>query len=304
MSKENLYVTGSKGMIASEVVKGFEGKVMLITPEIDELDITSLASIERYFKDQKLSAVINFAAFTNVAAAQAETDINGPFWQANVVGALNLAKFAFARGIPMIHISTDFVFAGTKDYPGPYKEFQNSVFYKDKFGWYATTKIFAERFLREEAFRQKGRLTIVRISYPFGNALIEKDFVVKMIKRIKVGGALFDDQQITPTYISDLTRSLGIIYQNKLQGIYHVACKPPTTPYEIGVYLSQKLGLGEVKSSSVETYFEDAQKNPELLAPIPKIGGLDTSLSEEELGTFHTWQKALDEYLPQLKGTL
>ena len=82
--------------------------------DVSDLDITDEKAVFAYGQDKELKAIINCAAYTNVDKAEEEPDLA---YQINAVGPANLAKLAAARSIPLIHISTDYVFDGSSNTP-------------------------------------------------------------------------------------------------------------------------------------------------------------------------------------------
>ena len=77
-----------------------------------------------------------------------------------------------------------------------------------------------------------------------------------------------------------------------MNGNFHVAMHPVTTPYEIASFMTDKLNLGEVKRGLVTDYLINQ------VAPRPVYGGLDCTKTQESLGiTFFTWQEAVNEFV-------
>jgi dTDP-4-dehydrorhamnose reductase len=141
----------------------------------------------------------------------------------------------------------------------------------------------------EIAVKESGcQFMIVRISYPFGNPNSEKDFANKTIKLIKSGYGLFTDQKFSPTYIPDLADAVSKIVQNNLTGVCHVVCSSVTTPHEFGQYLSDKLGLGEVKQSLLKEFMVGR-------TPKPLFGGL---VASKEL-VDRNWKEAVDNFVSE-----
>src|SRR4030042_6746762 len=145
MKEKEIYVTGSKGFVASGFLNSFSNTGKIITPEIDELDITDRDALRKYFSGKKIAAVVNFAAMTDVDGAEKEKgDKNGLFWRVNVEGAVNLANLALEKEAALIQISTDFVFPGSADYPGPYSEDSKPAIKPGSIGWDGWDKKIAE----------------------------------------------------------------------------------------------------------------------------------------------------------------
>ena len=291
---KEILVTGSSGLVGSRFVSLHQPKGELLTPSHQDLDISSKEAVLRYIKKHEPNVIINFAAYTNVDGAEVKEEKgqrSGQAWKINVEGARNLAEVAKKHGTFLIHISTDFVFPGTSKFPGPYNESDNpNEGDSDLIGWYAKTKLSAERALLIVG----GDLAIVRISFPFGNPNSEKDLTAKTRKVIELGYGIYSNQKITPTYIPDLVNAVAIVMERKLTGIYHVATNPVTTPYEFGRYFAKKSGIpGEIKEGSMPDFVKDSGK-----APRPLIGGLNTKHTAKLLGIkFMTWQEAIDEFV-------
>ena len=287
---ESIYVTGSKGLVGSGFIELLSDKYSLITPEIDELDITDEQALEKYFRDINLGVIVNFAALTDVDGAEKEKDDkNGSFWQVNVVGAANLAGLAKKKGAQMIQISTDFVFPGCQKFPGPYSEDVPPPDKQEGIGWYGWTKRMAEKEVRKVILP-----AIVRISFPFGDRTSPKDYLNKIKSGVEKGYPMFSDQEVTPTFMPDLFMALEKIFKKRMIGVFHVATSPVTTPYEIGRLLVDKLRLKvEVKSGSITDFL----KKPGI-APRPIKGGLNCEETQRKLGIkFLFWQEGLDAWL-------
>lgn len=287
MAIENeIYVTGSKGLVASKVLEGLGGKTLLV-PEIDDLDITDRQRLRDYLDGHHVDTVVNFAAYTDVDSGEKERgDQNGLAWRVNVIGVSNLALESISRGIHLIHISTDFVFPGSETTPGPYPE----RYYPtpcEELSWYGCTKLAGEQVIRDSGADS----AIVRISYPFGNPDSERDFARKVLDLVIKGYPLFSDQVFTPTYIPDLSLALKVISEKRLTGVFHVASPSIASPFEFGRYMAASLGMEHaIHEGSLVSYVNQNGK-----APRPILGGLLCEETQNRLGiTFRDWRKAVD----------
>ncbi len=302
-----VYITGSGGLVASRFVELFGDKFALLTPEIDEVDITNKASLISYFENKPVDAVVNFAAFTDVSSAELQRgDKKGSCWKINVEGVSNLIEFAKQRGADFIQISTDYVFPGSKDHPGPYKETDFPSAGSNKLTWYGFTKAEAERLIRKKLGNDA---TILRINYPVRAKFDKKlDFLRKPLKLFYEGRLypLFSDQQISISFIDEVAASLSTILERRLKGIYHTSSSDTSSPYELVSYLLEKVkGKRDVVQSSSILDFIKKQKetnpdNPFIEVRYPIYGGLSVAKTEEVLGIkFGSCKQIIDKLVEQ-----
>ncbi|HYF77464.1 MAG TPA: NAD(P)-dependent oxidoreductase [Symbiobacteriaceae bacterium] len=143
-----MLLTGGSGRLGTELRTLLPG---MVAPPRAELDVTRPESIEATLDRYRPSVVVHAAAYTNVA--RAETDRQA-CWEANVTGTKNLVRMLTSRGVQLVHISTDYVFEGTR---GAYRE-------EDPLGpvrnYYALSKLAAE-----EVVRVLDRHLIIRTSF-------------------------------------------------------------------------------------------------------------------------------------------
>jgi len=111
-----LLVTGAAGMLGQDVLRaGARAGHELIAVDLPELDITNADAVDRMLGELRgepgsLDAVLNCAAWTDVDAAESHEE---QARAVNVTGAAVLAQRAAAHELPLLHISTDYVFDGT-----------------------------------------------------------------------------------------------------------------------------------------------------------------------------------------------
>jgi len=210
-----ILVTGSNGQLGTELTRQGQTFPADIFPfDLPELDITDQSGVEKIVFETRPDLIINAAAYTHVDLAE---DQPGTAFQVNRDGPECLACICHDAGIPMIHISTDYVFAG--DASAPYRE-QDPI---APLGIYGRSK--AEGELRVQA-----RLTshiIVRTSWLYG--VYGHNFVKTMLRLgrerriIRVVG----DQFGCPTSAADLAEALLRIAgqvkagESDKWGIYH-----------------------------------------------------------------------------------
>ena len=299
---EKYLILGGSGLIGSRFIE-LVSKEKHVVPEEKELDITDAEALEDFFSKHadEFDVVINFAAYTNVDGAEKERgDETGMVWKINVIGAENIAKVAQKHGKFLINISTDFVFPGTDEDPGPYKETAKLPEKMDNIGWYGWTKNVAEKKVME-ANPNSG---IVRTSYPFYAAEydLKTDFAKKILEIYDTGKLypLFEDQIITPVYVDDLVFALEKLGEIKKPGVSHVVSADTATYWEFGNYLIEKArGKKDApQKGSMKKFLEAPGRTPR-----PKLGGLKTGKTQRILGMkFRSWREMVDDFVSKLQS--
>jgi dTDP-4-dehydrorhamnose reductase len=105
-----ILVTGGSGQIGGALVRLAPAGMEIFAPGRAELDLTVPSELTAMVHSQAWAAVVNCAAYT--AVDRAEKDVVAA-WQVNAIAPAALAAAAAADGIPIVHVSTDYVFDGT-----------------------------------------------------------------------------------------------------------------------------------------------------------------------------------------------
>jgi dTDP-4-dehydrorhamnose reductase len=297
---KKIAVIGGSGMVASRFCDLVKDRFDVVSLDEKTLDITDNSLVGKYFASNKFDAVINFAAYTNVDAAEAEKgNEEGLTYKLNVLGPKNLAEYCNENNIFLVHISTDFVFPGIEAMSGPYDEDSLLPETSEGIGWYGWTKNRAEYIIKNisESF------AIIRYGYPFRASTYEKknDWARNLINLYNEHKLypLFEDQIHSVLFIDDLIEPLVKIIDQNLYGIFHIASVDTTTPYEIGLYLLEKYTGNpvELKKGSMAEFLKAEGRTPR-----PRLGGLKVEKTEKKLGMkFKTWREMVDEFIKQLK---
>ncbi len=265
-----------------------------LVPTHTELDITRRDSVIKYFLKLKPGYVINFAAYTNMDESEKERNRKDKkTWKTNYVGVKNIVRACRACNTFCIQISTDAVFPGTDEYPGPYCESDAPQKNGKGLNWYGYTKLKAE----EEVKTLGKKFAIIRISHPFGNPHSERALAKKTLRDIQAGHRLFADQLFTPTFLDDLTHVIWRIQSLAIGGIFHVGSQRLVSRIEFDRYLAQKHRIKtELKVGSLKEFLKTTHR-----APRTRLGGFVHSETQKRLGlTFHNWDEALDKTLRRI----
>ncbi len=234
-----ILITGSKGQLGQcfQSLKNSYREFDLTFTDIDELDICSIEKIREFLSQNSFNYIINCAAYTAVDKAESDKTL---CMLLNADGVKNIAISAKEHNIPVIHISTDYVFDGNSF--KPYTETDYAV----PNSYYGQTKLLGEKFLSEE----QPNYMIFRTSWlysEFGN-----NFVKTMIRLGKEREILrvVADQVGTPTYAIDLAEGiLNIISKIEKKtvkftpGIYHFSNEGVCSWYDFTINIHQLMGI-------------------------------------------------------------
>ena len=186
-----LLVTGREGQLARGLAETAGAGVQVVAIGRPELDLADEKSVAAALAREHPDIVVNAAAYTAVDKAETEPALAHAV---NALGAEHAAKACVARAIPIIHISTDYVFDGTKS--GPYLEGDSTA----PINVYGRTKLEGEQRVAKACDRH----LILRTAWvhsPWG-----VNFVKTMLRlaatRPNIG--VVDDQMGSPTYAPHL----------------------------------------------------------------------------------------------------
>lgn len=232
----NILVTGSNGQLGNELRLVVEEKDKInnyIFTDVEELDITSKSDVSQFLQANNIDVVVNCAAYTNVDKAEDEKEIADLI---NHIGVKNLAESCKERDGFLIHISTDYVFDGTKN--TPYTETDET----NPLGVYGETKLKGEKAIINSGCEY----VIVRTSWlysSFGNNFLR---TMQRLTAEKESLKVVFDQVGTPTYAGDLANVVYLIIQKGNSDIknqiYHFSNEGVCSWYDFAVAINEASG--------------------------------------------------------------
>lgn len=295
---KKILITGASGLVGSRFVELYSDKYSLSTPEYPDFDLTDAHKVKTEISNTSPDMVINFAAFTDVAAGETQRgDENSPCWKINVDGTKNLVDALKGSSSHLVQISTDMVFPGSEEFRGPYKESDKFSAEPDKLTWYGYTKAKGE----EEVLANIKNSTILRLIYPVRAKFdLKSDYLRKPLSLYDQGKLypMFSDQQVSISFIDEIAQALDKIIENNISGIFHASSSNVTTPYDLVSYLLEKARdvKGVVKKSSIDEFLKTVD-NP---VRYPKYGGLVCRETSEKLGIkFSSTSEIVDKLVQQ-----
>jgi len=229
-----LLITGAAGQLGQALVlaAGRQGWEVAAT-DVHNLDITDPQAVMRELSRRRPEVVINAAAATRVD--DLESDPDGALL-VNALGPRNLAVACRRLGIKLIHLSTDYVFDGTK--PGPYVEWDKT----EPLSVYGRSKLLGEEWVRQQCPDH----FIVRTAWLYG--VPGPNFVTAILARgrhLAPDGELkvVQDQRGTPTSTLALAPQLLALAATEAFGTYHATCQGETTWYGFACLILAAAGI-------------------------------------------------------------
>jgi dTDP-4-dehydrorhamnose reductase len=231
------------------------------------LDVTSRKDVRRVVAQCEPEVIINCAAMTNVDACERERE---SAWKINVGGLEHLVEAGQRYRSKIIHISSDYVFDGTR---GPYVENDRP----EPINYYGKTKLASENLLRTSELPWVVVRTMVLYGY---GENVRPSFPLWVIEQLSRGGTLkiVDDQMGNPTLVDDLAFGIMKTVELEKQGIYHIAGRDIISRFEFARTVARVFGFSSeaILPTKTEAIGQQAAR--------PLRSGLVTLKAEVELG--------------------
>lgn len=281
-----LWIVGVKGMLGSALHSLCQDRLIEnVGTTHDEVDITRLDQIKKFAHSKAaegITHIVNCAGYTDVDRAEKEADLAHAI---NAIGPENIGTVANSLKLPVIHISTDYVFGGKEDRPYVETDPCNPI------SIYGKTKWEGENYLLDVC----PSACILRSSWLFGEQ--GKNFISSMFKKMKKEKELrvVSDQKGRPTFVGDLSEAILAMLCHS--GIYHFANEGAVSRFQMAEkMLHEALDLKiPIICKSLVPVTSDIFPT---LAKRPAYSVLDTSKISSVLGDPpRHWESGLKEYL-------
>lgn len=250
-----ILVTGSNGQLGSELqdLANQYLSFRFVFTNIDDLDLTDHEAVKDFIEAEDFDVIINCAAFTAVDKAESETELADTI---NHLAVKNLAEIAKARHIKLIHISTDYVFDGTKDTPYAETDAPNPQ------SAYGYTKLKGEQAMQRI---NPASSVIIRTSWLYSG--YAQNFVKTMLRlgQEKKELNVVSDQIGSPTYAADLAQAiLEIVPQLKNDQVetYHFANSGNCSWYELAKAIFEIKDMEVTVNPIITEQYPTAAKRP------------------------------------------
>lgn len=231
----NILVTGANGQLGNEMrIVSRNSQDHYIFTDVAELNITNAMAVEKIVNDHDIKAIINCAAYTNVDKAEDDYDFAELL---NATAVKHLAQAIKKNDGILIHVSTDYVFGGTKNNtPCSEDEPANPT------GVYGITKLHGEQSIIETGCKH----LIIRTAWLYSE--FGKNFVKTMLNltATKPNLNVVFDQVGSPTYAYDLAQAIFNIVENRKyegqDGIYHYSNEGVCSWYDFTKMIAEYAG--------------------------------------------------------------
>ncbi len=285
-------ITGISGMLGVDLyqtlkekheVVGFDLKefpsTSFLSPPVQRGDITRIDEVKRAFDELSPDLVVHAAAYTDVDGCEKNPD---KAYKVNALGTQNVCLASQEPNIPLMYISTDFVFDGNKN--SPYLEFDQP----HPISIYGRSKLAGEEYVKTLL----NKYFVVRTSWLYG--YYGRNFVETMLqlasqkKELKV----VNNQVGSPTYTRDLSRKIKELLPTELYGIYHITNSGSCSWYEFAREILELAGIQGVQLKPITSEELDRP------ASRPKFSVLENYCLRLALGnSMRDWQEALRDYI-------
>ncbi len=274
---------GGSGQLGQEFVsRARDLSFEVVSPVISEIDITEEAQVRYLAQQVKPNLVINFAAYTAVDKAESESELA---YKINRDGARNTALAAQDLNCRLVHVSTDYVFAGDGSVPltEEMATSPRSVYGRSKLeGEQAATAILGDKAL------------IVRTSSLHGQH--GGNFVHTMLSLFdqKKAVQVVSDQIMSPTWAGFLAEALLDLSRTDAGGVVHCSCQGEISWFTFAQKIAELAFAPNEQPVITPSAFADLDRP----APRPKYSPFDLTRLESLLGRKALgWEQGLKAHL-------
>ncbi|WP_238884163.1 sugar nucleotide-binding protein [Clostridium sp. YIM B02551] len=280
---EKILLTGGTGFFASRFAERFKDQYNILSPDIEELDITDEKKVFELFKKERPNYVIH-------AAAIAVTDFCNKHpekaHKINVEGAINVGKACKEVGAKLVFISSEQVFNGNPE-EGPYNEEHKAI--PDTV--YGQNKLEAEGLLKEIL----DELWVVRFTWLMGmpdkKRNIASNIIWETVTSLLKGEKIYASQREFRgmTYVDEMLENVNKLFKIPY-GTYHLGSENNLSRYEVVKHILKEMGL---ENRIDEVLVEDVEKYKDA----PRDVRLDTSKAKENGLVFSTTIEGINQCL-------
>lgn len=272
-----ILITGANGMFAYALKNILRPKNKLLLTDIDNMDITKPKNVFDFFNKNKPELVIHAAAYTDVDAAEKNKAL---VFKVNRDGTRNVAMACKKLDIPLVYISTDYIFGGGRRKPYTENDRPHPL------SVYGLSKYTGEKEVRSITKKH----FIVRSAWLYGPN--GKNFVMTILRLADELNELkiVNDQKGSPTYTFDLAEGIKKLIKTQAFGTYHLVNSGSCTWYQ---FAKEILRIKKIKKKIIPITTQELNRP----AKRPAYSVLDSRKAKKAGLVLKPWQKALSSYL-------
>jgi dTDP-4-dehydrorhamnose reductase len=232
---DRVLLTGGGGQLASDLGELLADRSEVLAPTREDLDISDGDTLARIVADLRPTLVVNCAAFHNVEVCERE---ERRALEVNCVAVKHLAQLSAEHGARLVHLSTNYVFDGTREEPYGENDLPapRSV--------YALSKLAGEH----AALAYAPDALVARTAGLYGlhgSASKGGNFVTRMVARAQEQGALrmVADQRLNPTFTADLALAVLEAVEAGATGVVHLTSSGDCSWHEFTTTILELAGL-------------------------------------------------------------
>jgi dTDP-4-dehydrorhamnose reductase len=230
-------VCGANGQLGAALQSRVPRGIEVLATTRQALDITDSAAVEATLGRERISLLINAAAYTDVEGAERSKE---EAFRVNAEGPASLARACAATQARLLHVSTDFVFDGEKRVPYSTEDEPHPL------SVYGASKLEGERRVMDIL---GANACIMRTSWLHSGR--GANFVTKILDRMRSGGPVrvVTDEIGSPTSAYSLAEALWRSAERAISGVYHWSDAGIVTRFEFATAIADRaVGLGLLRS--------------------------------------------------------
>lgn len=250
---KKVVVIGVNGQLGIDLMRAY-ADLSPVGLTHEEIEVASADSVTKVLGDLKPDLVINTAAYHKVDDCEKNP---GAAFNVNATGAMNLARASEAGKFDLLHLSTDYVFDGTKRSPYLETDLPHPL------NVYAMSKLAGEHAIA--AYASRGY--VVRSSGIYGHnrcrAKGGKNFIDTMLGLAREGKKIrvVNDEVLTPTYTVDLARQIRTLTETGAYGLYHITNDGECSWYEFAGEIFRNAGLSpDLEAVSTSEFYSPVRR--------------------------------------------
>jgi dTDP-4-dehydrorhamnose reductase len=275
-------IFGATGLLGKALMREWAGDPSVVGLGSQDADLRSPPEVEGKIAEQRPDAIVLAAAYTDVDGCETNQELA---FAVNCSGAVNVAHAAKAAGIPLIFLSSDYVFDGNKRTPYETADLRGPRTV------YGKTKAEAE----ERILDLLADACVLRTSWVFGIGGKCFPDTILQLAAAKPTLDVVNDQRGCPTYTVDLAHAIHLLTEKRARGIVHATNRGECSWFEFATEIVQEAGLPAIVSPTTSDKFVRPAERPKY--------SVLSSASLDPLGiSMPTWKDAVRRYLAERKS--